>query len=75
VEQIERTGATWVTTTCENCKTPLEDLNVAYELGVEIKGVVDLIADALILLGSLSPLRGALASQSLLVRAQVGAVF
>jgi Fe-S oxidoreductase len=49
VEQIQRTGAKWVATTCENCTTQLEDLNEHYGLGVEIKGVVDLVADALIL--------------------------
>ena len=48
VDQIRQTGAQWVVTACENCKTQLEDLNEHYELGVEIKGVIDLIADALI---------------------------
>ena len=48
-DQIRATGAKWVTTTCENCKTQLGELNEYYELGVEIKGVTDLIADALIL--------------------------
>jgi Fe-S oxidoreductase len=49
VDQIKQTGAEWVVTACENCKTQLEDLNEHYELGVEIKGIWDLIADALIL--------------------------
>jgi Fe-S oxidoreductase len=48
VEQIRTTGAEWVITACENCKTQLEDLNEHYELGIEIKGVIDLVADALI---------------------------
>lgn len=48
MEQIQRTGARWVVTTCENCKTQLADLSERYGLGVEIKGAVDLIADALI---------------------------
>jgi Fe-S oxidoreductase len=48
VQQIRQTGAEWVVTACENCKTQLEDLNEHYELGVEIKGIWDLIADALI---------------------------
>jgi Fe-S oxidoreductase len=48
VDQIRQTGAEWVVTACENCKTQLEDLNEHYELGIEIKGVIDLIADALI---------------------------
>jgi Fe-S oxidoreductase len=49
VEQIRNTGAEWVVTACENCKTQLEDLNDHYELGIEIKGVIDLVADALVL--------------------------
>jgi Fe-S oxidoreductase len=49
VDQIRKTGAKWVVTACENCKTQLEDLNNHYELGIEIKGVIDLIADSLIL--------------------------
>jgi Fe-S oxidoreductase len=48
VDQIRQTGAKWVVTACENCKTQLEDLNDHYELDIEIKGVIDLIADALI---------------------------
>ncbi len=48
VEQIQRTGAQWVVTACENCKTQLADLSERYDLGVEIKGAVDLIADALV---------------------------
>lgn len=49
VEQIRRTGAQWVVTACENCKTQLTDLNAHYQIGIEVKGVVDLIANALIL--------------------------
>jgi Fe-S oxidoreductase len=48
VEQIRATEAKWVITACENCKTQLEDLNEHYEMGYEIKGVIDLIADSLI---------------------------
>jgi hypothetical protein len=48
VNQIRATQAKWVVTACENCKTQLEDLNEQYELGIEIKGVIDLVADALI---------------------------
>lgn len=48
VEQIQKSGAKWVVTACENCKTQLSDLNEYYKLGVEIKGVVDLIAEALL---------------------------
>ncbi|HEY75527.1 MAG TPA: (Fe-S)-binding protein [Thermoflexia bacterium] len=49
VEQIQRTGAKWVVTACENCKAQLRDLNEHYKLDVEIKGVIDLVADALVL--------------------------
>ena len=48
-DQIRQSNAQWVVTACENCKTQLGDLNKHYELGVEVKGVVDLIADALVL--------------------------
>lgn len=48
VDQIKQTGVEWVVTACENCKTQLEDLDSHFELGIEIKGVIDLIADALI---------------------------
>jgi Fe-S oxidoreductase len=47
-DQIRETGAKWVVTACENCKTQLEDINNHYEMGVEIKGVIDLIAESLI---------------------------
>ena len=49
VEQIRQTGAKWVVTACENCKTQLTDLNDRYELGVEIKGLASLVADALVM--------------------------
>lgn len=49
VQQIRETEARWVITACENCKAQLEDLNEHYDLNIEIKGVIDLVADALIL--------------------------
>jgi Fe-S oxidoreductase len=49
VEQIRETGAEWVVTACENCKTQLADLNEHYGLGIEIKGLVELVADALVM--------------------------
>ncbi|MGD2176630.1 MAG: (Fe-S)-binding protein [Anaerolineae bacterium] len=49
IEQIRETGAEWVVTACENCKTQLADLNNHYGLGIEIKGLVDLVADALLI--------------------------
>ena len=48
-DQIVQSGAEWVVTACENCKTQLADLNKHYELGVEIKGLADLVADALVM--------------------------
>jgi Fe-S oxidoreductase len=48
VDQIRETGAEWVVTACENCKTQLADLNDHYGLGIEVKGLADLIADALV---------------------------
>jgi len=49
VEQIRQTEAQWVVTACENCKTQLADLSDHFELGIEVKGVVDLVADALVI--------------------------
>ncbi len=48
-EQVRQSGAEWLITSCENCTTQLEGLNEHYELGIEVKGVIDIIADALIL--------------------------
>lgn len=47
-EQIRVSGAKVVTTTCENCKAQLEDLNEHFELGVRIEGLIDAVARALI---------------------------
>ncbi|MHA1551540.1 MAG: (Fe-S)-binding protein [Candidatus Heimdallarchaeaceae archaeon] len=47
-DQIKETQATVLTTTCENCKTQIEDLNEYYDLGVEVEGVIDAVARALI---------------------------
>jgi Fe-S oxidoreductase len=47
-EQIKKTGAKIVTAACENCKLQLADLNNYYNLGVEVKGVVDLVAEAIL---------------------------
>ncbi|MGD2143222.1 MAG: (Fe-S)-binding protein, partial [Anaerolineae bacterium] len=48
-EQIRGADVEWVVTACENCKTQLGDLNERYQLDVEVKGVIDLVADAVIL--------------------------
>jgi Fe-S oxidoreductase len=47
-EQIKKTGAKIVAAACENCKLQLADLNNYYNLGVEVKGVVDLVAEAIL---------------------------
>ncbi len=48
-EQIRRTGAKIVATNCFNCMTQIRDLNKAYDLGIEIKSIVELVASALVL--------------------------
>ncbi|MFZ5515243.1 MAG: (Fe-S)-binding protein [Candidatus Zhuqueibacterota bacterium] len=48
-EQIRRTGAKIVATPCHNCIDQLMELNQEYKLGVEIKTVAELVADALVL--------------------------
>jgi Fe-S oxidoreductase len=47
-EQIEKTGAATVCTACENCHTQLGDLNSHYQLGVEVKFLTSMVADALV---------------------------
>lgn len=46
-EQIRRTGAKVVATGCYNCMTQIRELNKAYDLGVEVKSIVELAADSL----------------------------
>ena len=48
-DQIRRTGAKIVATPCHNCIDQLMELNQEYGLGVEIKTVAELLADALVL--------------------------
>jgi Fe-S oxidoreductase len=48
VEQIRRTGAKIVATNCFNCMTQIRDLSKAYDLGVEVKSIVELTAEALV---------------------------
>jgi Fe-S oxidoreductase len=47
--QIERTKAKVVASPCHNCLDQLAELNKHYKLGVEIKSVVELAAEALVL--------------------------
>ena len=46
-DQIRRTRAKVVLTNCYNCMTQIRELNKAYDLGVEVKSIVELVADSL----------------------------
>jgi Fe-S oxidoreductase len=48
VDQVKATGAKILATACENCHTQLSDLNTHYGMGVEVKFLSSMIADALI---------------------------
>ena len=48
-EQIRETGAKIVATNCFNCMTQIRDLNKAYELGIEVKSIVELVSESLIM--------------------------
>lgn len=48
-EQIRKTGAKIVVTPCHNCVDQLMQLNVTFKLGVQIKTLAEIVADALIL--------------------------
>jgi Fe-S oxidoreductase len=47
-EQIRRTGAKTVVAPCHNCIDQLMELNREYELGVSVKTVAEMVADALV---------------------------
>lgn len=48
-EQIRKTGAKIVATPCHNCIDQLMEINNVYKLGVEIKTIGEIVADALII--------------------------
>jgi Fe-S oxidoreductase len=48
-DQIKKTGAKVVAAPCHNCIDQLLELNKHYQLGVEIKTVCEIVADALII--------------------------
>ncbi|MBI5582609.1 MAG: (Fe-S)-binding protein [Deltaproteobacteria bacterium] len=48
VDQVKKTGAKILATACENCHTQLSDLNAHYQMGVDVKFLSSLVADALI---------------------------
>lgn len=46
-DQIRKTGAKIVATNCFNCMSQIRDLSKAYDLGVESKSIVELLADSI----------------------------
>jgi len=48
-EQIRKTGAKIVVTPCHNCVDQLTQINISFKLGVQIKTLAEIVADALIL--------------------------
>ena len=46
-EQIQQSGAKIVATNCFNCMTQIRDLNKAYDLDIEVKSIVELVAGSL----------------------------
>ncbi len=48
-EQIRKTGAQIVATPCHNCVDQLSQINITYKLGVQIKTIAEIVADALVL--------------------------
>jgi Fe-S oxidoreductase len=48
-DQIKATGASVVATPCHNCIDQLMELNKHYKLGIEIKTITEIVADAIVL--------------------------
>ena len=48
-DQIRSTGAKIVATNCFNCMTQIRDLGQAYDLGIEVKSIVELVYESLVL--------------------------
>lgn len=48
VDQVNATGANVLATACENCHAQLANLNTHYEMGVDVRFLSSMIADALI---------------------------
>lgn len=48
-EQIKATGAKVVATSCHNCIDQLSEINQHYKLGVKVKNLCELVADAIVL--------------------------
>jgi Fe-S oxidoreductase len=48
-EQIRKTGASVVVTPCHNCIDQLTQINASYKLGVQVKTLAEIVADAIVL--------------------------
>jgi [DsrC]-trisulfide reductase subunit K len=48
VDQVNATGAAILATACENCHTQLSNLNDHYKMGVDVRFLSSLVADALV---------------------------
>jgi Fe-S oxidoreductase len=48
VDQVKATGAEILATACENCHTQLSNLNDHYKMGVDVKFLSSMVADALV---------------------------
>ncbi len=48
-DQIRKTGAKIVATNCFNCMSQIRELNKTYDLGIESKSIVELLAESIIL--------------------------
>ena len=48
-DQIKATGAKIIVAPCHNCIDQLTELNKEYKLGVEIKSLSEMVADALVI--------------------------
>ena len=48
VDQVKKTGASILTTACENCHSQLSDLNDHYKMGVDVQFLSSVVANALV---------------------------
>jgi len=52
IDQIKETGAKSIVSPCENCRLQLDNLNQKYDIGLEIKSLMDFVVDAMPLPGN-----------------------
>ena len=48
VDQVNSSGAKILATACENCHAQLDSLNAHYQMGVEVRFLSSMVADALV---------------------------